>query len=1213
MYERFSTHTHTHRGSSNIVSRLHEIERVKSLRDFNLLQKTKKTILFVVFSFFTVPSFVFATAMYTPGETLNPACGPTNPDCTVSSPALSGSNSDITALSGLTSITSSSLTISNLVKFLSSVGIGTTSPFAKLSVAGSDTTTTLFGLDALTGFTGNLVDLKVASTSVLTVGSDGGITSTGVITSTGTGTSTYSGSISSVNASLSGTLMSNAVTVSNTTPDFTLVVFPDTQYLTDPAYANVPTVWLTMPQWAADNKVSQNIKAVISVGDVTNSHSAAQFAHAVTGYNIAKTASIPVLPIVGNHDYNDDGTTYNDVSTFDSYFGPSYFSGQSWYGSSSYPEGSNENYYITFESGTQGYIIMGLEWEPSVATISWAQGVINANSSRQVIISTHKYLLNNGKRDSSVDTLWNNLIKNNSQIIMVLSGHTTCTPYNAHSSEYSTTTQKVVHQLFVDYQCLDKNSNNANSGYMQILNFKPSQGKIDVSFYSPYLSSYDATTASFSLPYSPVQLRGGLNTTLDLIAGGDLTVGGNRMFLSASSTIYKNGLPFLHTSNADNLYLGSNAGALNNYTWITSPSGSQNTGIGTNVMSSTTSAYGNTAVGWEAMKKTTDGYKNTAIGYNALNFNSGGYMNTAIGASAMSSNATGTENVAIGNGALYGNLNGYQNTSGGVYSLYSNTYGNRNTSFGYSSLQANTSGIRNSAFGNLALYYTTTGGSNVALGDSALRNNAIGNYNTATGYQALFSNTADSNTADGYTALYTNTSGTRNTALGNAAMFSNITGGYNTAIGAQALNFNSSATNTVAIGYRAGYGTSGATASQYNTFVGYQSGYQNTSGNSNTLLGYQAGYDITSGSSNIIIGNNVTATSSTGRGQLNIGNVIFGSGMYGGTSVSSSTISGLVGIATSSPWRTLSVNGTVAFAGLANDAAANALCIDASGNITTAAVAACSGVSSQRYKHDIIDLDLGLPVVLAMRPVSFKFNQGYGDNGLSPQFGLIAEEVNIVDSRLTTLDKDGQPNAVRYDFLAPILIKAIQEQQLQINSLMGSTTSSVSSSGFLQNIFNQFLDFLSSAVAKVKTLFVGELQVDDRLKVGGEVCVDDICVSKDQFKQMLLNAGGSVGNIDQEIQIPSNFDNSTTTPLNSDTTATSTEPAQTYTATTSPETITTPTSETITQTENSTTVDDTTSIDNLQTQNEQTPAPTETVSPEPATESEPPLSAESNE
>src|SRR3990167_1716631 len=56
------------------------------------------------------------------------------------------------------------------------VGIGTTSPYAKLSVEHLSTTGTVIGPDALTGFTGNLLDLKVASTTKFVIGANGATT-----------------------------------------------------------------------------------------------------------------------------------------------------------------------------------------------------------------------------------------------------------------------------------------------------------------------------------------------------------------------------------------------------------------------------------------------------------------------------------------------------------------------------------------------------------------------------------------------------------------------------------------------------------------------------------------------------------------------------------------------------------------------------------------------------------------------------------------------------------------------------------------------------------------------------------------------------------------------------------------------------------------------------------------------------------------------------
>lgn len=61
----------------------------------------------------------------------------------------------------------------------SSVGIGTSSPYAELAVAGGDNNIPLFAADTSSGFTGNLMELRRASTSQFSVGYNGDISLNG--------------------------------------------------------------------------------------------------------------------------------------------------------------------------------------------------------------------------------------------------------------------------------------------------------------------------------------------------------------------------------------------------------------------------------------------------------------------------------------------------------------------------------------------------------------------------------------------------------------------------------------------------------------------------------------------------------------------------------------------------------------------------------------------------------------------------------------------------------------------------------------------------------------------------------------------------------------------------------------------------------------------------------------------------------------------------
>lgn len=99
------------------------------------------------------------------------------------------------------------------------------------------------------------------------------------------------------------------------------------------------------------------------------------------------------------------------------------------------------------------------------------------------------------------------------------------------------------------------------------------------------------------------------------------------------------------------------------------------------------------------------------------------------------------------------------------------------------------------------------------------------------------------------------------------------------------------------------------------------------------------------------------------------------------------------------------------------------------------ALGVCLGTSSARYKENITPIDAGLKDILALKPVNFYYKKGHGDGGIKQQYGFIAEDVIHTVPRLTALDAKGRPNSVDYLAMVPILVKAVQEQQAQIEGL----------------------------------------------------------------------------------------------------------------------------------------------------------------------------------
>ncbi len=120
------------------------------------------------------------------------------------------------------------------------------------------------------------------------------------------------------------------------------------------------------------------------------------------------------------------------------------------------------------------------------------------------------------------------------------------------------------------------------------------------------------------------------------------------------------------------------------------------------------------------------------------------------------------------------------------------------------------------------------------------------------------------NTATGAAALASNTEGNNNTATGLGALNSNTTGDANTVSGVDAANENVDGSANTVTGYNALLNNMHGPA---NTAEGYQALYNNLGG-TNIAVGYQAGYNLTTGNANIDIGNKGQASES---GAIRIG------------------------------------------------------------------------------------------------------------------------------------------------------------------------------------------------------------------------------------------------------------------------------------------------------------------------------------------------------
>ena len=333
----------------------------------------------------------------------------------------------------------------------------------------------------------------------------------------------------------------------------------------------------------------------------------------------------------------------------------------------------------------------------------------------------------------------------------------------------------------------------------------------------------------------------------------------------------------------------------------------------------------------------------------------------------------------------------FANTATGEYALRDNTTGHHNTATGFIALVFNTTGSYNTATGTAALEWNTSGMYNVATGIEALKTNTAGNYNTAAGSYALYGNDGGSdNTASGFKTLFSNTTGFHNTAAGSQALVRNTTGWQNTAAGSLALSRN--------------------TTGHYNTAAGSGALYFNSTGGENTALGENALCGNTSGSKNIAIGR-FAGRYLTGDNNINIGN--------GGNAGES----GRIRIGTQGTQLATFIAGIHGV----TSSGGTQVYVNSSGQLGTV-------TSSKRFKDRIVPMGKESEAILALKPVSFRYKENV-DPGSTPQFGLVAEEVEKVNPDLVIRDEEGKVYSVRYEAVNAMLLNEFLKQHRKVEQL----------------------------------------------------------------------------------------------------------------------------------------------------------------------------------
>jgi hypothetical protein len=273
------------------------------------------------------------------------------------------------------------------------------------------------------------------------------------------------------------------------------------------------------------------------------------------------------------------------------------------------------------------------------------------------------------------------------------------------------------------------------------------------------------------------------------------------------------------------------------------------------------------------------------------------------------------------------------------------------------------------------------------------QNGCAGN-NTFLGEDALINGTGFENTAIGYHALF-QANGSNNTAIGNGALFADTLGNINTANGAGALQLNTTGSGNTATGYVALFSN---TNGGFNTAVGFNALNASRSASYNTAIGFNALSRTTTGGHNIAVGKSAGANLTIGDHNIDIGNP-------GAPGESSTIRMGRAGEQTAT--FIAGINGVTVPNGVG-------VIIDTNGQLGTI-------VSSKRFKDAVEPMDKASEAILALKPVAFRYKKELDPDG-TPQFGLVAEEVEKVSPDLVARDEQGEPYTVRYEAVNAMLL-----------------------------------------------------------------------------------------------------------------------------------------------------------------------------------------------
>ena len=287
---------------------------------------------------------------------------------------------------------------------------------------------------------------------------------------------------------------------------FTIVVIPDTQSYVHKGYGDE---FDTMVRWIADNAARLNIVFVTHEGDIVqNSRGRLDSPQWVRVHEIMSRLDgrVPYSVSLGDHDYDRKERHGAGTSHFVHYFGKHRYEGRPWYGGA-HP--FQTSHYQFIEGGERTYLHLNLAcdvpgkgeaWDHA----AWAQSILGRYPGMPTIVTTHSYVTDArrfassqfigrtrspelwGKGRRSGEEIWNDLIRRNKQIFLVLNGNEHLGPIlplnNGEFYQVSMNDAGLpVIEVLSNYQDYPR----GGDGWLRFVTFDELLGEIQFETYSP--------------------------------------------------------------------------------------------------------------------------------------------------------------------------------------------------------------------------------------------------------------------------------------------------------------------------------------------------------------------------------------------------------------------------------------------------------------------------------------------------------------------------------------------------------------------------------------------------------------------------------------------------------------------------------------------------------------------------------------------------------